>query len=67
MLSQHYLKERGKDMKRITKNREIEWARKHKTGTKVFDLTIAQYVQDENEVLFAVIPLKDLVKKDLGE
>ena len=54
-------------MKRITKNREIEWARKHKTVTKVFDLTIAQYVQDENEVLFAVIPLKDLVKKDLGE
>ena len=54
-------------MKRITKNREIEWARKHKTGTKIFDLTIAQYVQDENEVLFAVVPLKDLVKKDLGE
>lgn len=54
-------------MKRITKNREIEWAREHKAGTKIFDLTIAQYVQDENEVLFAVIPLKDLVKKDLGE
>lgn len=54
-------------MKRITEKVQVEWAREHKSGTKIFGLTISQYAQDKNGVVYVAIPLKEIIKKDLGE
>ena len=54
-------------MERVTKNKIVNWAREHKVGTKVLGLTISQYVQDENDKIFVVVPIKDLIRKEMNE
>lgn len=49
---------------RLTEKKIVEWAREHKIGTKVFGLTISQYVQDENGVVYVAIPIKEIIKRD---
>lgn len=54
-------------MKRITQKAIVDFCREHKVGTKIEELTIFQYVQDENETIYAVIPVKDFIKKMRAE
>ena len=49
---------------RLTEKKIVEWAREHKIGTKVLGLTISQYVQDENGVVYVAIPIKEIIKKE---
>ena len=50
-------------MRKITRKVMVEWVKEHKPGTKVNGLTVSQYVQDEDEVVYVVIPLKEFIKK----
>lgn len=54
-------------MKRITQKAIVDFCREHKVGTEIEELTIFQYVQDENETIYAVIPVKDFIKKMRAE
>ena len=52
-------------MKRITDKVITEWARSHKIGTKIFGLTLSQYLQDDNANVYIAVPLREVIEKDL--
>ncbi len=51
-------------MKRITQKAIVDFCREHKVGTKIEELTIFQYVQDEDGTIYAVIPVRDFIRKE---
>lgn len=54
-------------MKKITDEAMVEWAVKHKQGTKIDGLTISQYLQDEDGNVYIAFPLKDFMRKYMEE
>ena len=52
-------------MKRITQKAIVDFCRGHKVGSQIIDgLTLFQYVQDEDGTIYAVIPVKDFIRKE---
>lgn len=44
----------------------LEWAKEHKKGRKIFgELRIYEYVKNGAGDIFVVIPLKDIINKDM--
>lgn len=54
----------AKEVEQTLEDKCVEWARAHKVGTTWQDLTISQYVQDEEGTVYVAVPLIDIIKKD---